>query len=453
MTEPMDPTSRSAPDDATESGGEAAAAFDARLLDYDVPEELIAQRPAVRREDARLLIVNRANRTWKDTTIRDLPGRLRAGDLLVLNDTRVLPARFSVQRATGGRLSALFLEEIEPGLWEVMLRGAGRLKRGETLRIVVPAAAESARRDSIERPSVSNEARDAAVSAGPDPSDGASEDAAAAGGLIDLTVEAVEPRGGGHWLLRLPRPTSPEELLSCVGTTPLPPYIRRPEGATSSEETSEEEESASEESARREAAGSETGAPGRGFDPAEDEARYQTVFAREPGSVAAPTAGLHLSDALLAEIQRRGVEVAFVTLHVGVGTFQPLRSERLEEHIMHVERYELPEATAEAITRCRARGGRVVAVGTTAVRTLETCASPEHDGHVVPGRGTTSLFIYPPYQLRVVDALLTNFHWPRSTLLALVMAFADVELIQEAYRHAIANGYRLFSFGDAMFLE
>lgn len=347
-------------------------------LDYELPQELIAQSPAAQRDAARLLIVDRAADTLGDGTIRELSDLLRPDDLLVLNDTRVLPARFHARRMTGGLVRGLFLAENDPGVWRVMLEGSRRLRVGETL------------------------------SAGPD-----------AGRGVPMTL--LEACGEGHWRVRVDGRDRAEVVLERIGLTPLPPYIRRKSSDAMIDAT--------------------------------DRARYQTVYARRSGAVAAPTAGLHLTESMLDRIRERGVEIAFVTLHVGPGTFKPIAVDRLADHVMHEERYELPEETARAAERCRRRGGRIVAVGTTTVRVLETAARNSGDfARLSPGRGSTGIFIYPPYAFRVVDALLTNFHLPRSTLLALVMAFAGVERTRRAYAHAIAQAYRFYSFGDAMLI-
>jgi len=231
----------------------------------------------------------------------------------------------------------------------------------------------------------------------------------------------LEACGEGHWQVRVDCRDPADEVLERIGLTPLPPYIRR----MSSDATID----------------------------ATDRSRYQTVYARRPGAVAAPTAGLHLTESMLDRIRERGVEIAFVTLHVGPGTFKPIAADRLADHVMHEEKYELPEVTAQAAERCRGRGGRIVAVGTTTVRVLETAARNGDDfARLSPGRRSTDIFIYPPYSFRVVDALLTNFHLPRSTLLALVMAFAGAERMRRAYAYAVAQAYRFYSFGDAMLI-
>ncbi|RJP33377.1 MAG: tRNA preQ1(34) S-adenosylmethionine ribosyltransferase-isomerase QueA [Phycisphaerales bacterium] len=354
----------------------APPGFDVRLLDYDLPERLIAQTPAERREDARMMVVDRAREALHHARVRDLPSHLTAGDLLVLNDTRVLPARLCLRRATGGRVEGLFIEEQEPGRWTVMLRSAKRCKAGEVLEFVAP-----------ER--------------------------------VPWHIVLASKANGGLWEVRLSPATEAQTVLLRVGAAPLPPYIRRP--------------MAGDESTRR-----------------ADIERYQTVYARAAGAVAAPTAGLHLTEALLAQLGERGVQTAFVTLHVGLGTFKPIETGLLADHRTHAERFELPGETAAAIDACRSRGGRVVAVGTTTVRVLEHCA--QADGTVRPQSGATDVFIYPPYTPRVVNALLTNFHLPRSTLLALVMAFAGIELTRRAYASAVESDYRFYSYGDAMLL-
>jgi S-adenosylmethionine:tRNA ribosyltransferase-isomerase len=345
-------------------------------FDYSLPEGAIAQEPASPRDAARLLVHDVARDRTEHARVRELDRWLRAGDLLVVNDTRVRNARLVGRRASGGAVELLLLEALErPGatLWRALLRPAAKLKPGE--RIELEGGALAAR---------------------------------------------MEERGeGGEWRLRLEAPGPLEEAIERAGRAPLPPYIRRPRG----------------EDALRE----------------RDRAWYQTPFARELGAVAAPTAGLHFTPELLERLERAGVERAAVTLHVGEGTFQPVTAADTREHRMHAERYLLPEATAEAVERCRARGGRVVAVGTTSVRTLETCAAG--GGTVRAAAGETRLFLEPGARFRVVDALLTNFHLPRSTLLMLVSAFAGRERVLRLYREALEQGYRFYSYGDAMLLH
>ncbi|MFM8222941.1 MAG: tRNA preQ1(34) S-adenosylmethionine ribosyltransferase-isomerase QueA [Planctomycetaceae bacterium] len=357
--------------------------------DYTLPERLIARQPADRRDQARLLVVDRATGGWTHRHVSDLPTLLRSGDQLVLNDTRVLPARLKGHREqTGGRWEGLFLGETTAGHWRLMGRTRGRLQPGERLRLERWPSSGPASADET----------GAAGAAGP------------ACGLLRLRLVAEEP--GGFWLAA-PEPARPAlEALADFGTMPLPPYMER-----------------------------ET--PG-----AEDFERYQTVYARVPGSVAAPTAGLHFTPDLLARCQQAGIGQSFVTLHVGVGTFRPIAVTRLEEHDMHSEWCELPGETAGRMRATRAAGGRIVAVGTTSVRTLESAPGLDPAGW----RGETRLFIRPPHEFRHVDALLTNFHLPKSTLLVLVSAFAGGDLIRAAYAEAIREEYRFYSYGDAMLL-
>ncbi|MHC5108598.1 MAG: tRNA preQ1(34) S-adenosylmethionine ribosyltransferase-isomerase QueA [Planctomycetota bacterium] len=346
-------------------------------LDYDLPAQLIAAKPAQQRDASRMLIVDRPRSRLRDGFIRELPDMLSAEDLLVVNDTRVLPARFVAYRSTGGRVAGLFVEEVETGRWKVMLEGGSRLKPGEHLD-------------------------------------------AGAGKL-----QIVQRLSGGYWEIAIEEPVAAEELLRRIGTVPLPPYIEKK---------------------RKQQADTN-------WDHEEDLERYQTVYAAQPGAIAAPTAGLHFSDDLLNRIKHLGIGIASVTLHVGVGTFKPVIAEDLCDHEMHGERFEVSASARAALMTCRASGGRVVAVGTTTVRVLESVASKlAHAPEDQPISGVTHAFFYPPYKFQCVDALLTNFHLPRSTLLAMIMAFAGESLIRDAYAHAIAEKYRFFSYGDAMLI-
>ena len=349
--------------------------FPINRLDYDLPEELIAQQPAPQREASRLLVMDRTTGQLADARFTDLPSHLQPGDLLVLNDTRVVPAKFLLRRRTGGRLKGLYLRELEPGRWEVLLDGARRLQPGESLTIE-PESAQIRME-------------------------------------IETRVEA------GRWHVRVSPAEPAEQVLARVGSTPLPPYIHRPKQP-------DDEQSQ------------------------QDRSRYQTVYSSQPGAVAAPTAGLHFTEDMLETLTDRGIETARVTLHVGLGTFAPVQVDDLRDHQMHSEWYDLPALTAEAVAACRQRSRRVVAVGTTSVRVLEACSDGQ--GTVRAGQGWTNLFCYPPYEFTAVDALLTNFHLPRSTLLALVMAFAGIEPVAAAYRHAVTDRYRFFSYGDAMLI-
>lgn len=334
------------------------------FLNYELPAELIAQRPVEPRDHARLLVAYRDTGQLDHRHVFDLPDLLHPSDLLIVNDTRVLPARLLGRRErTGGKWEGLFLETRAAGCWAMLSQTKGRLNVGE--RVVVEP-----------------------------------------GGLA-LTL--IERWPGQPWLFRPEAPGSAAELLARFGTVPLPPYIRK----------------------------------GRGDDA--DKTRYQTVFAENPGSVAAPTAGLHFTPELFERLRGRGVEVAKVTLHVGLGTFQALADEEPERHVMHHEWCHLPQATAEAVLSARARGSRVVAVGTTTVRTLES-------GPMAERTVATDLFIRAPYSFQQVTALMTNFHLPRTTLLLLVGAIAGEPLLRRAYEAAIEERYRFFSYGDAMLI-
>jgi len=336
-------------------------------FDFPLPPELIAQHPAAERRGSRLLHVNGAQRF--DRKFADLPGLLKAGDLLVFNDTRVIKARFFGVKDSGGRVE-IMLERIVDATHAIcQVRASKAPKAGSTMRLADAFTVKMTGRT------------------------GADGDF--------FALELLEP--GDFW-----------ELSERYGKLPLPPYIEHPaEGA--------------------------------------DETRYQTVYAREPGAVAAPTAGLHFDEAMLETLRAQGIGTAFVTLHVGAGTYRPVRVEKIADHRMHSERYEIPPATAEAIAATRAAGGRVIAVGTTSLRSLESAGNL--DGSVSAGASETDIFITPGYRFKVVDRLLTNFHLPKSTLLMLVSAFAGYDAISAAYAHAVAERYRFFSYGDAMLLE
>lgn len=340
-------------------------------FDYVLPKELIAQAPLPERDASRLMVLGRASRTIQHRLFRDLPGLLSSGDLLVVNDSRVIPARLAAQKLTGGRVELLLLRRTDEGLWEALAKPARRLRAGTPLQV-------HPRTDHAGHPS-------------------------------EASVVAVNDEG--QVLLRLD--PSVEKDLGQYGEAPLPPYI---------EET------------------------------LVDQSRYQTVYAEAPGSAAAPTAGLHFSERLLKEIQDQGVEIVSVTLHVGLSTFRPVTSEFAEDHRIHSEWCEIDAAAADAIVRAKQEGRRVIAVGTTAARTLETFGHRLELGRDGPFRTSTELYILPGYRWRLVDGLITNFHLPRSTLLLMVSAFASREFISEAYQAAIQSGYRFYSFGDAMLI-
>lgn len=349
-------------------------------FDYPLPPQRIAQAPLAERSASRLLVME--GRGLQDRTVRDLPGLLLPGDLLVMNDTRVIHARLM-----GRKIKSV-------------PEGAGHLP-GQTDESHLGGAVEVL----VERPLENPDEVLAQVRASKSPKPGSY--------LLLENALPVEVLGREDEFYRLRFPGDALVLAERYGRLPLPPYIERAAGDA-------------------------------------DESRYQTVFARERGSVAAPTAGLHFDQALLDSLRTRGIETAHVTLHVGAGTFQPVRVQQLTQHRMHRERWQLPQATADAIAACRARGGRVVAVGTTSLRTLESAAL---QGELRAGGGETDLFITPGFRFRVVDLLLTNFHLPKSTLLMLVSAFGGMDHIRAAYRHAIEHEYRFFSYGDAMLIH
>ena len=331
-------------------------------FDYHLPESSIAQTPAEPRDSSRLLVLHRDTSEVEHRIFRDVTDYLKAGDLLVLNQTRVIPARIYARKETGGRVEILLLRRRDELRWEALMGGKS-LRVGKIVR----------------------------VEDGPE-------------------VDIIEELDGSERLIKFSDPIEP--YFSKVGNVPLPPYIH---------------------------------------EKLDDPERYQTVYAKEPGSAAAPTAGLHFTPRLLEELQVKGVRIAYVTLHVGLDTFAPVTEDNPEEHKIHSEWCELSQETADTINETRARGGRVIAVGTTSVRTLESAASVGRDA-ILPYGGPTSLFILPGYQFKVVDVMITNFHLPKSTLLMLVSAFAGREKILETYKLAVNEGYRFYSFGDAMLI-
>ena len=347
----------------------------ANALDYHLPPELVAQRPAAVRSESHLLVLHRAESRLTDSRFDHLGDFLQAGDCLVLNDTKVLPARFFARRETGARLEGLFLgETTTAGVWDVMLKGARKVRIGEAIRLQ-----DRTQRDFC-------------------------------------TATLVERTPQGACRLAVDAKAGAEAVLSEIGFPPLPPYIRRNRDLHEAQS---------------------------------DLERYQTVYASQPGAVAAPTAGLHFTEDLIARLADRGIQFARVTLHVGAGTFKPIATEHVEEHEIHSERYRIDVENATVISEARQAGGRVVAVGTTVTRVLETVAK---EGRVDASEGTTQLFITPGYIFQVVDAMITNFHLPRSTLLALVGAFAGLDFTLSAYHHAVEQRYRFYSYGDAMLI-
>jgi S-adenosylmethionine:tRNA ribosyltransferase-isomerase len=355
-------------------------------FDYPLPSELIAQRPLEQRDASRLMVLDRAAGTFSDHTFRDLPRLLRAGDLLVFNNTKVFPARLLGHRRgvsaqpigkhnparrehLTGEVELMLTRQVSEDLWEGLVHPGRKIRIGEVLVF----------------------------------------------GRGELEAEVLGRGEFGIRRVRLyAREGSIEAAIDRLGHVPLPPYIRRP-------------------------------------DESSDRQTYQTVYAKVRGAVAAPTAGLHFTEGVLGELRSRRIEMCEITLHVGLGTFQPVRAERIEEHKMDPERYEISEDAATAVNRALDEGRRVVGVGTTSVRALEHVAR-EHEGRIAAGSGETSLFIIPGFPFRVVGALLTNFHLPKSTLLMLVSAFAGKELTLRAYGHAISERYRFYSYGDCMFI-
>jgi S-adenosylmethionine:tRNA ribosyltransferase-isomerase len=343
--------------------------MDVQDFHYELPEGLIAQSPLDARSASRLLQVQRASGQCVDRQFVDLPELLKAGDLLVFNNTRVIPARLQARKETGGEVEVMVERLIGEDQAMVQLRANRKPQPGTALKVDLGGDAE-----------------------------------------LELSVLARE---GEFWRLAVAAPWTWPQVLEAVGHMPLPPYITRPDSEI-------------------------------------DRDRYQTVYASVPGAVAAPTAGLHFDQAILDALQQRGVAFAQCTLHVGAGTFQPVRTQDITEHQMHAEWLEVDAELVSAVKATRAAGGRIIAVGTTALRALETAAA---EGELAPYRGDTQLFIYPGYTFKVVDALITNFHLPGSTLLMLVSALAGRSLIMQSYAHAVAERYRFFSYGDAMFIE
>jgi S-adenosylmethionine:tRNA ribosyltransferase-isomerase len=336
-------------------------------FDFHLPAELIAQFPAKQRTSSRLLYLHSNNNQWCDTVFSDLPQYLRAGDVMVFNDTQVLKARLFGKKDSGGKVEVMVERILDDHHVLAAIRASHAPKPDSTLL------------------------------------------------LADVLPVTVIAREQEFYTLRLEHEKTVAEFLECYGQLPLPPYISRPATAA-------------------------------------DEARYQTVYARNAGAVAAPTAGLHFDTGMMDRLRAMGVVIAYVTLHVGAGTFQPVRAENIADHVMHSETYHIPQATVDEIRQAKQAGRRILAVGTTSLRALESCTAM-HQGQLVAGYGDTRIFITPGYRFQVVERLLTNFHLPCSTLLMLVSAFAGMDNIQRAYRHAVNERYRFFSYGDAMLIE
>lgn len=337
------------------------------LFDFHLPEELIAQVPLQNRTDSRLMVVNKETGEIKHEIFKNITEYLREGDCLVLNDTRVLPARlFGVKKDTGAKIEVLLLKQLEGDHWETLIKPAKRVKEGTEIDF--------------------------------------------GDGLLKAVCTGTSDHGGR--ILEFRYEGIFYEVLEQLGEMPLPPYIK---------------------------------------EQLDDRDRYQTVFAREPGSAAAPTAGLHFTEELLNEVKEKGVHVAFITLHVGLGTFRPVSVDDVLEHDMHSEFYLMTEGTARLLNDVRQNGGRIITVGTTSTRTLETIAT-ENNGTFAESRGWTNIFIYPGYEFKAIDGMITNFHLPKSTLIMLVSALAGRENILNAYNTAVNERYRFFSFGDAMLI-
>lgn len=341
-------------------------------LNYYLPPELIAQQPCDIRGDSRLLVLNRSEGGIIDSRFKEIAGFLRRGDCLVLNDTRVLQARFFAQRQTGGKLEGLFLGEEKKSLWQVMLKGARKVKIGQKIQL---------KKENKEYSAV-----------------------------------LIEKLDNGRCLLEIETDKPFEKVLDDIGYPPLPPYIKRTNDASVA---------------------------------AVDKHRYQTVYADKAGAVAAPTAGLHFTEEIINGLKNQGLCFANITLHVGAGTFKPVNAENLEDHKIHKEIFSLDEENCRLINSVKQKGGRLIAVGTTAARTLETVAV---HSQIKAASGETSLFILPGYKFKAVDALITNFHLPKSTLLALVGALAGLDRTLAAYQYAIEQRYRFYSYGDAMLI-
>jgi len=343
-------------------------------LNYYLPSELIAQNPLSVRSDSRLLVLDRSAGDVSDSRFSSLCDFLSPGDCLVLNDTKVLPARFFARRATGGKLEGLFLAADDDGVWKAYLKGIRKLKVGDEFYLKDRQKADFCK------------------------------------------AVLLEKLDQGKCRLQIKTEMDAQTVLDRIGLPPLPPYIKRDDDPELADQ---------------------------------DEQRYQTVYARQSGAVAAPTAGLHFTEPLIEQLKQAGIKFAFITLHVGAGTFKPVTANNLEDHKIHEERFSIDKKNAAIINAAKNKGGRIIPVGTTSTRVLETVAA---GSRIEAAAGTTELFIMPGYQFKMIDAMITNFHLPKSTLLALVAAFAGLENILAAYQHAIEQRYRFYSYGDAMLI-
>jgi S-adenosylmethionine:tRNA ribosyltransferase-isomerase len=343
-------------------------------LNYELPPELIAQEPLPVRSDSRLLVLSRKSGDILDSRFSKLGDFLSPGDCLVLNDTKVLPARFFARRTTGAKIEGLFLTEYTDGVWNVYLKGLRKVKPGEKLYLTDKKKTDYCR------------------------------------------AELLQKRNDGKCQLKILSDTDTQSILEQVGFPPLPPYIKRDDNPAVA---------------------------------LKDKLRYQTIYAKNAGAVAAPTAGLHFTNQLIEQLKNAGICFANITLHVGAGTFKPITAENLEEHQIHQEKFNIDQQNARTINKAKSGGKRIIPIGTTSTRVIETVAG---EGRIEPTSGTTDLFITPGYKFQITDAMITNFHLPKSSLLALVAAFAGLENILAAYSHAVMQRYRFYSYGDAMLI-
>ena len=348
--------------------------MDIEKLNYHLPAELIAQRPAPNRSDSRMLVLDRSADSLLDSKFSQIAQFIKKGDCLVINNTKVLPARFFAQKKTGAKIEGLFIA-VQDNKWKVMLKNSARVKIGDTLNLLDRSKNQF------------------------------------------CTAVIISKLSDGQWLIKPESSLPALQILETIGFAPLPPYIKRTDPASQHQL---------------------------------DTNRYQTVYAKQNGAIAAPTAGLHFTPEILEQIKEKGVSIAQITLHVGQGTFLPVKTQTLQEHKIHSEQYSIAAQNAGIINETISRGGKIFAVGTTAVRTLETVA--QKYGKITAAQGQTTLFITPGFEFKITDALITNFHLPKSTLLALVAAFAGLDKILAAYKHAVDKKYRFYSYGDCMLI-